>query len=53
MDFDGQFDYSDIIVFDYTIEIEWNVFPNPSSDIVNIYSTSKDVSTVEIYSIDG
>ncbi len=51
VDYDGSFEYSNVVAVDFSEESTIKIFPNPTSGIINIINNSD--AQVSIYSIDG
>ena len=51
VDKDGQFVYSNVVKVNLSTKRDWNIYPNPAKDILNI--SSQNISSIQITGIDG
>ena len=51
VDKDGQFVYSNVVKVNLSTKRDWNIYPNPAKDILNI--SSQNICSIQITGIDG
>lgn len=52
-DFDGTYDYSNIIAVEFDAKIEASIFPNPTSEQLTLRTTIEDMVNIRIVNING